>query len=149
MINVQIKALRIGAIIPEYKSKLAAGLDLAACINEPITLYPGEKSVLIPSGLAAYVGDAYYAYVILPRSGLGHKQGLVLGNGLGLIDADYQGEIMVSACVRPGHDPLTINPGDRIAQIMFIPIERVSWEHVADFHEVSARAANGFGSSGV
>ena len=144
---VQLKQLSPLAVLPQYKTPLAAGLDLAAAIPEAITLKAGEKSVLIPTGIAAYIGDAGYVYYIFPRSGMGHKKGLVLGNGTGVIDADYQGEIFVSACVRPGHDDLVINPGDAIAQIVFMPIERVKWDIVSDFHEVSNRGAGGFGST--
>lgn len=147
-IVVQLKQLRPNAILPQYKTPLAAGLDIAAAIDAPITLKAGEKSVLVPTGLAAYIGDPNYAYFIFPRSGMGHKQGLVLGNGTGVIDADYQGEIFVSACVRPGHDDVVINPGDRIAQIVFMPIVRVNWDIVSEFHEVSDRGAGGFGSTG-
>ena len=96
---VQLKQLSPLAILPQYKTPLAAGLDLAAAIPEAITLKAGEKSVLIPTGIAAYIGDAGYVYYIFPRSGMGHKKGLVLGNGTGVIDADYQGEIFVSACL--------------------------------------------------
>lgn len=144
---VQLKQLSPLAILPQYKTPLAAGLDLAAAIPEAITIKAGEKSVLIPTGIAAYIGDAGYVYYIFPRSGMGHKKGLVLGNGTGVIDADYQGEIFVSVCVRPGHDDLVINPGDAIAQIVFMPIERVEWDIVSDFHEVSERGAGGFGST--
>ena len=144
---VQLKQLSPLAILPQYKTPLAAGLDLAAAIPEAITVKAGEKSVLIPTGIAAYIGDAGYVYYIFPRSGMGHKKGLVLGNGTGVIDADYQGEIFVSVCVRPGHDDLVINPGDAIAQIVFMPIERVEWDIVSDFHEASERGAGGFGST--
>jgi dUTP pyrophosphatase len=147
MLNVQFKQVRPGAKLPQYKTPLAAGLDISACIDEPITLKAGEKSVLIPTGFAAYIGDPNYAYFIYPRSGMGHKKGLVLGNGTGVIDADYQGEVFVSACVRPGHDDVTINPGDDIAQIVFKRVERVGFEIVEEFHEVSVRGDGGFGST--
>lgn len=146
-LQVQLKQLHPNAVFPRYKTALAAGLDLGAAIDEPITLKAGEKSVLIPTGIAAYIGDANYVYYIFPRSGMGHKKGLVLGNGTGVIDADYQGEIMISACIRPGHDDLTINPGELIAQIVFMPIERVEWYAVSEFTEVSDRGAGGFGST--
>lgn len=149
MLTVQLKQLHINAVMPKYGSDLAAGMDIAACIDEPITLQPGSTAVLIPSGFAAYIGDPNYVYFILPRSGMGHKKGLVLGNGTGVIDADYQGEVMVSAWIRPGHEPLTIQPGERIAQIVFLPIARVQWDIVSDFHEVSERGAGGFGSTGT
>jgi dUTP pyrophosphatase len=147
-ITVQLKQLHPSAVIPTYATSLSAGMDLAACISEPITLEPGGKSVLIPTGIAAYVGSPGFVSFILPRSGMGHKKGLVLGNGTGVIDADYQGELLISACVRPGHDPVTIMPGDRIAQLVFLPIATVEWEHVWDFHEVTERGAGGFGSTG-
>lgn len=149
MLKVQFKQLRDNAVVPQYKTPFAAGMDIAAAIDAPITLQPGEKSVLIPTGFAAYIGDPDYAYLILPRSGMGHKQGLVLGNGTGVIDADYQGEVMASVCVRPGHDPITINPGDRIAQIVFVPIVRPVWEFVQEFSEASERGVGGYGSTGV
>lgn len=146
-LDVQLKQLSPLAVMPTYKTPLAAGLDLAAAINEPITLKAGEKSVLIGTGLAAYIGNANYVYYILPRSGMGHKKGLVLGNGTGVIDADYQGEVMISACVRPGHDDLVINPGDLIAQIVFMPIERARFHVVSEFTEASQRGDGGFGST--
>lgn len=149
MLNVQIKRLRPSAVIPEYKTPLAAAVDVAADISEPLTISPGQRAVLIPTGIAAYIGDSNYAYFIYPRSGTGHKQGLVLGNGTGVIDADYQGEVMISAWVRPGHDAVTINPGDRIAQLVFAPIARVNWELVEEFTENTVRGAGGFSSTGI
>lgn len=146
-LQVQLKQIHPLAVLPTYKTPLAAGLDLGAAIDEPITLKAGEKSVLIKTGIAAYIGDANYVYYIFPRSGMGHKKGLVLGNGTGVIDADYQGEIMISACVRPGHDDVTISPGELIAQIVFMPIERVQFDIVSEFHEVSERGDGGFGST--
>ena len=148
MLQVQLKQLHINAVMPKYSTELSAGMDIAACIPEPVIIHPGAPAVLIPSGFAAYIGDANFAYFIFPRSGMGHKKGLVLGNGTGVIDADYQGEVMVSAWVRPGHGSLTIEPGERIAQIVFLPIARVEWDVVSEFHEVSARGAGGFGSTG-
>lgn len=148
MLNVQIKQLHPAAILPHYATPLSAGMDIAACIDEPITVYPGSKSILIPTGLAAYVGDSGYVYYIFPRSGMGHKKGLVLGNGTGVIDADYQGEIFVSVWVRPGHDCVTIEPSERIAQIVFMPIARVIWTQVDEFHTITDRGAGGFGSTG-
>jgi dUTP pyrophosphatase len=147
-ITVQLKQLHPSAILPTYSTASSAGMDLAACIPETITLQPGAVSVLIPTGISAYVGDPSYVSFILPRSGMGHKKGLVLGNGTGVIDADYQGELMISACVRPGHQAVTINPGERIAQLVFLPVARVEWEHVSDFHEVTERGTGGFGSTG-
>lgn len=149
MLSVQLKQLHINAVVPQYGTAMSAGMDISACIDAPITIHPGQAAVLIPSGFAAYVGDPNYTYFILPRSGMGHKKGLVLGNGTGVIDADYQGEVMVSAWVRPGHGSLTIEPGERIAQIVFLPIARVEWDVVSEFHEVSSRGAGGFGSTGT
>lgn len=149
MLTVQFKQLRPNTVIPQYGTPHAAGMDIAAAIDAPITIQPGEKSILIPTGFAAYIGDPNYAYLILPRSGMGHKRGLVLGNGTGVIDADYQGEVMASVCVRLGHEPVTINPGDRIAQIVFVPIARPVWEYVTDFTSISDRGAGGFGSTGT
>lgn len=148
-LSVQLKQLSLLATMPQYKTKMAAGLDLCAAIKEPITLKAGEKSVLIPTGMAIYIGDENYACLIFPRSGKGHKQGLVLGNGTGIIDADYQGELLISACVRPGHSDVVINPGDAIAQLVFFPIARVAWDVVGDFYEVTDRGSGGFGSTEV
>lgn len=147
-LTVQLKQLSPLAHIPQYKTPLAAGLDLVAAIPESILIRAGEPSVLIPTGIAIYVGDAGYVYYIFPRSGMGHKKGLVLGNGTGVIDADYQGEIFVSVCVRPGHEYVVLNPGDAIAQIVFMPIERVEFDIVSEFHELSDRGTGGFGSTG-
>lgn len=148
MLKVQFKKLRDNAVMPQYNTPLAAGMDLSAALDNPITILPGTKSVLIPTGFAAFIGDPGYAYLILPRSGMGHKSGLILGNGTGVIDADYQGEVMISACVRPGHDPVAILPGDRIAQIVFVPIARAEWDIVQEFTDLSDRGGGGFGSTG-
>ena len=149
MIPVQLKQLRPEAVMPEYKTPMAAGLDLAAAISQTIVLEPGAPATLVPTGIAIYVGDEHYAYYLFPRSGKGHKEGLVLGNGTGVIDADYQGEIMVSMYVHPGYPPVAISPGDRIAQMVFMPVERVTYSIVSEFHEVSARGSGGFGSTGA
>lgn len=153
--KVQVKKLDDRAVLPEYKTAGAAGLDLVACINDPIRLYPGDPAVLIPTGIAVYIGDPKVAAIILPRSGLGHKQGLVLGNLVGLIDSDYQGPLMVSAWNRnkfiaPYDDRhvITINPGDRIAQLVFVPVIQVQFEQVDEF-EATERGEGGFGSTGV
>lgn len=146
---IQLKKVHPDAVVPAYGSLFAAGLDLAACIEEPLLLNPGEKSVLIPTGVAIYMRDPNIAALILPRSGLGHKSGLVLGNGSGVIDADYQGQLFVSVCIRPGHAPFVINPKDRIAQLVLTPIIRAEFDFVEDFNDSSDRGAAGFGSTGV
>lgn len=146
---IQVKILdpRIGTEfpLPRYETPDAAGLDLRACLNEKLNLQPGETH-LIPTGISIYIGDPTLAAVILPRSGLGHKHGIVLGNLVGLIDADYQGPLMIS-CWNRGQNMYTIEPGDRIAQLVFLPIARVNFEIVDEFNE-SSRGTGGFGSSG-
>lgn len=147
--SVQVKILdkRINTTypLPAYESNDAAGMDLRACIDAPIQLAPGETH-LIDTGIAIYMGDANMAATILPRSGLGHKHGIVLGNLVGLIDADYQGPLKVS-CWNRGNDHFTINPGDRIAQLVFLPILRAQFDVVDEF-VATARGEGGFGSSG-
>ncbi len=147
---IQLKILdpRIGQefALPRYETPDAAGLDLRACINEPLTIEPGQTQ-LIQTGISIYIGDPNIAAVILPRSGLGHKHGLVLGNLVGLIDADYQGPLMVS-CWNRGQAAFTMNPGDRIAQLVFVPIVRAEFEIVNDFNQTQ-RGAGGFGHSGT
>jgi dUTP pyrophosphatase len=146
---VQVKILdtRIGNEfpLPRYETADAAGLDLRACLEQAMTIEPGQTQ-LIPTGLAIYIGNPHTAAVILPRSGLGHKHGLVLGNLVGLIDADYQGPLMVS-CWNRGHAAYTIEPGDRIAQLVFLPIVRATLTVVNDFTSTE-RGIGGFGSSG-
>jgi dUTP pyrophosphatase len=132
--------------LPEYATVASAGLDLRAALDAPLTLEPGD-AVLVPSGLAIHLGDAGLCAVILPRSGLGHKHGIVLGNGTGLIDADYQGPLMISVWNR-GREAFTMQPGDRIAQLVVLPIVRASLQVVDEF-ETSARGAGGFGHTGV
>jgi dUTP pyrophosphatase len=131
--------------LPSYATPGSAGLDLRACLSQPLTLQPGD-SELIPSGLAMHMDDSGHAAVILPRSGLGHRHGIVLGNLVGLIDSDYQGEIMVS-CWNRGRQPFTIEPGERIAQLVFVPVVHPRFELVDQF-EASARGEGGFGHSG-
>lgn len=131
--------------LPEYATTGSAGLDLRACLNEATELLPGE-TLLIPTGLAIHISDHHLAAVILPRSGLGHKHGIVLGNLVGLIDSDYQGQIFVS-CWNRGNTTFTINVGERIAQMVFVPIIQVELERVDDFHE-SSRGDGGFGHTG-
>ncbi|SJM68539.1 dUTP diphosphatase [Psychrobacter piechaudii] len=124
----------------------SAGIDLRACIDEPITIKAGETQ-LIGTGMAIYIADPNYAGIILPRSGLGHKHGIVLGNLVGLIDADYQGELMVSIWNRSETD-FVLNPAERMAQYMVVPVMRPEFEIVEEFNELSARGAGGFGHSG-
>ncbi|QSX79021.1 dUTP diphosphatase [Agrilutibacter solisilvae] len=132
--------------LPEYATPASAGLDLRAALDAPLVLAPGDTA-LVPSGLAIHLGDAGLCAVILPRSGLGHKHGIVLGNGTGLIDADYQGPLMISVWNR-SREPFTMQPGDRIAQLVVLPIVRASLQVVDEF-ETSARGAGGFGHTGV
>jgi dUTP pyrophosphatase len=131
--------------LPDYASDGAAGLDLRACLHESLTLAP-DTTHLIPTGFAIHIGDPKLAAVILPRSGLGHKHGIVLGNLTGLIDSDYQGEIFVS-CWNRSSATYTIEPGERIAQMVFVPVVQAAFEIVEDF-TASARGAGGFGHSG-
>jgi dUTP pyrophosphatase len=144
-LEVKILDERIRGMLPHYASAGAAGLDLRACLEKPLVLNPGE-SQLVPSGIAIHVGDPGYAAVILPRSGLGAKNGIVLGNLVGLIDSDYQGPLMVSLWNR-GQSAFTIQPLDRIAQLVLVPVLQVEFEVVEEF-AASARGAGGFGSSG-
>lgn len=147
--NLQVKILdpRIGGEIPlpAYATAGSAGMDLRACINEPMVVAPGE-AVLVPTGLAIHVADPGYAAVILPRSGLGHKHGLVLGNLVGLIDSDYQGQLMVS-CWNRGTVPFSMAVGERIAQLVLVPVVQAQFEIVSEFSGTE-RGAGGFGSSG-
>ena len=131
--------------LPGYATDGSAGLDLRACLDAPITLEPGQTH-LVPTGFAIHLEDPGLAAVLLPRSGLGHKHGIVLGNLVGLVDSDYQGQVMVSVWNRGNH-PFTISPGERIAQMIIVPVVQVELEVVSEFHE-SARGAGGFGSSG-
>ena len=147
-IALKILDSRIGTKypLPRYGTDGAAGLDMVACLNEPLTLKPGDTQ-LIPTGIAIHIGDPALAAVLLPRSGLGHKHGIVLGNLVGLIDSDYQGQVFVS-CWNRGRDSFTIEPGDRIAQMVFVPVVQAEFEVVADF-DASRRGAGGFGHTGV
>jgi dUTP pyrophosphatase len=144
-LDVKILDPRIREAMPAYGSSGAAGLDLRACIDAPLTLQPGD-SQLVPSGIAIHIGDADYATLVLPRSGLGAKNGIVLGNLVGLIDSDYQGQVFVSVWNR-GKNPFTIQPMDRIAQMIIVPVRQVEWNVVDEF-ESSSRGAGGFGSTG-
>jgi dUTP diphosphatase len=144
-LDVKILDPRIRESMPAYGSTGAAGLDLRACIDAPLTLEPGD-SQLVPSGIAIHIGDPGYAALVLPRSGLGAKQGIVLGNLVGLIDSDYQGQVFVSVWNR-GKATVTIQPMDRIAQMIVVPVSQVEW-NVVDAFESSSRGAGGFGSTG-
>ncbi|MGH8400852.1 MAG: dUTP diphosphatase [Gammaproteobacteria bacterium] len=146
-IKVKILDPRIGGEfpLPQYATEGSAGLDLRACLKQPLILAPGDSS-LIPSGIAIHIADPGYAAVLLPRSGLGHKHGIVLGNLVGLIDSDYQGEVLVS-CWNRGREVFTVQPGERIAQMVILPVVQARFEVVEDF-EQSRRGAGGFGHSG-
>lgn len=147
--SIELKILdrRIGTEypLPEYATPGSAGLDLRALLDEPLTLLPGQTE-LIPTGLAIHIGDANLCATILPRSGMGHKNGIVLGNLVGLIDSDYQGQLMISTWNR-GQNAFTIQPGDRIAQLVFMPVVQVQFELVEEF-DTSERGEGGFGHSG-
>ena len=146
-IQAQILDSRLGTEfpLPEYATKGSAGLDLRAMLNEDLQLEPGQ-TVLIPTGLAIYIEDPSLAAMILPRSGLGHKHGLVLGNLVGLIDSDYQGQLQIS-CWNRGSSSFTITPGDRIAQLVLVPVIQAQLDITDNFME-SERAAGGFGHTG-
>lgn len=144
-VDVKILDQRLKDSPPHYATPGAAGLDLRACIEAPIKIHPGETH-LVPTGMAIHLADPGLAAMILPRSGLGHKHGIVLGNLVGLIDSDYQGEIFVSTWNR-GKEPFTLNPLDRLAQLVVVPVVQVEFNVVDDF-EQSQRGAGGFGSTG-
>ena len=150
MKNIQIKLIdsRLGKDfpLPEYATSGSAGLDICACLDEPLLLN-ADTTVLIPTGFALYIDDSEMAAVLLPRSGLGHKHGIVLGNLTGLIDSDYQGQVFVSCWNRSG-SAFEINPGDRVAQMVFVPVIQAQFEIVEEF-EQSQRGAGGFGHTGL
>ena len=133
--------------LPRYHSDAAAAIDLHACLDAETTIAPGDPALLISAGFALHMANPHMAALVLPRSGMGHKRGLVLGNLVGLIDPDYTGPILVSAWNR-GHVPVTLSPGERFAQLMFVPILRPTLRAVAEFSEISSRGAGGFGSTG-
>ena len=144
-IDVKVVDQRLREQMPAYATPGSAGLDLRACINAPLTLEPGSTH-LIPTGLAIHIADPAYAAMILPRSGMGHKHGIVLGNLVGLIDSDYQGELMVSAWNR-GSSAFVLNPMERLAQLVIVPVLQVAFNVVESFNETE-RGAGGFGSTG-
>jgi dUTP pyrophosphatase len=147
MTTIDVKVLdpRMAEQLPHYATPGSAGLDLRACLDAPIVLEPGQ-SVLIPTGIAIHIGDAGLAAMILPRSGLGHKHGIVLGNLVGLIDSDYQGPLMVS-CWNRGSATFTVQPMERIAQMVIVPVVQATFRRVDEF-DVSHRGEGGFGSTG-
>ena len=145
VIDVRLLDERMAAHLPAYATPGSAGLDLRACIDAPLRLAPGD-SALVPTGLAIHIGDPSLAAMLLPRSGLGHKHGIVLGNLVGLIDSDYQGPLMVS-CWNRGRDAFTIEPMERIAQMVIVPVVQAAFRRV-DAFEASTRGAGGFGSTG-
>ena len=145
-IDVKLLDERLKAHPPGYATDGAAGLDLRACLPGPITLHPGETT-LVPSGLAIHLSDPGLAAMVLPRSGLGHKHGIVLGNLVGLIDSDYQGPLMVS-CWNHGSAAYTVQPLERIAQMVIVPVVQVQWE-VVDSFDATTRGTGGFGSTGA
>lgn len=136
--------------LPRYQSEMAAAIDLFACLDAPLALRPASPAEMIPSGISVFIGDPRVAAVIVPRSGLGHR-GLVLGNLVGVLDADYLGPVVVSVWNRnpAGTDPIKIRPGDRIAQMLFVPIVRPTFAVVEEFSRWTARGSGGFGSTGV
>ena len=144
-LDVRILDERLRGNLPAYGTPGAAGLDLRACIDTPLVLQPGD-SQLVPAGIAIHIGDAGHAAVILPRSGLGAKHGIVLGNLTGLIDSDYQGQIFISLWNR-GKAAFTVEPMERIAQLVVVPVAQVEWNEVDEF-TASTRGAGGFGSTG-
>lgn len=149
MQKVELKILdkRLGTEfpLPTYATPGSAGIDLRACINEPLQLLPGQ-TILVPTGMSVHIADPGLAAMLLPRSGLGHKHGIVLGNLVGLIDSDYQGPLMVS-CWNRGNDVFTLNPGERLAQMIIVPVVQVEFDIVEEFTPTE-RGEGGFGSSG-
>ncbi len=137
--------------LPTYQSDMAAAIDLYACVESPISIPPQAPAQLINSGIAVYINNQHIAAVLLPRSGLGHKKGLVLGNLVGLIDADYTAEVMISVWNRnpPGGETVTVTPGERIAQMMFVPVIRPALRVVDEFSGTTLRGGGGFGSTGT
>jgi dUTP pyrophosphatase len=147
MQKLQVKIIdeRMRTQLPQYATHGSAGLDLRACLNEPIDIAPGQ-TVLVPTGIAIFINDPNYCAMILPRSGLGHKHGIVLGNLVGLIDSDYQGQLMVSTWNR-GSNNFRLEPMERLAQLVVVPVLQIEWAIVDEF-ESSTRGDGGFGSTG-
>jgi len=137
--------------LPRYESEMAAAVDLRACIDAPLSLEAGSPAQLLPSGISVHIGDPNVAALVVPRSGLGHRSGLVLGNSVGVIDADYTGPVLVSVWNRnaAGTPPIVISPGDRIAQMLFVPVTRPVLVRVDEFTKSSDRGHGGFGSTGL
>ncbi|GAA4036901.1 dUTP diphosphatase [Sphingomonas rosea] len=137
--------------LPAYQTEMSAGIDLFACIDEPIELQPQAPAILIPSGIAILMNDPHVVAFLLARSGLGHKKGVILGQSVGTIDADYANQIFISAWLRtpPGSEPVTVSPGDRIAQLVFLPIIRPEFRVVEEFSASTGRGLGGFGSTGL
>jgi len=152
-VRVELKVLdeRVRAWgLPCYQSAMAAAIDLFACVDAPLVVAPQSAAQFVPAGIAIHIGEPNIAAIIVPRSGLGHKKGLVLGNLVGVIDADYTGPVMISVWNRSeiGSAPIVIEPGDRIAQLMFVPVLRPAFDVVDEFSAASVRGAGGFGSTG-
>jgi len=145
-VDIKILDERLREAMPAYATPGSAGLDLRACLTEPLTLAPNAWQ-LVPTGMALYLADPHYAAMILPRSGMGHKHGIVLGNLVGLIDSDYQGQLMVSAWNRTDV-AFTLEPMERIAQLVIVPVVQASFNVVNEFADVSQRATGGYGSTG-
>jgi dUTP pyrophosphatase len=152
-VKVELKVLdeRLRAWgLPQYQSEMAAAIDLYACIDAALEVAPQSAAQFVPAGIAIHIADPNVAAIVVPRSGLGHKKGLVLGNLVGVIDADYTGPVLISVWNRsaPGTEPIVIEPGDRIAQLMFVPVVRPAFAVVDEFSALSLRGAGGFGSTG-
>ena len=145
-LDVKILDARLHQAMPQYATAGSAGLDLRACLDAPLTLAPNAWQ-LVPTGMAIHLADPGYAALLLPRSGLGHKHGIVLGNLVGLIDSDYQGQLMVS-CWNRSDTPFTIEPMERIAQMVIVPVVQAQFNLVQEFADVTARGAGGYGSTG-
>lgn len=148
MLDIQLKVLdeRAREYLPKHATEGSAGMDLRALLDKPLVIAPGETH-LVHTGIAIHIGDPRYAALILPRSGLGHKKGIVLGNLVGLIDSDYQGELMISTWNR-GQEPFTLEPFERLAQLMIVPVMQAQF-HVVESFDASARGTGGFGSTGT
>jgi dUTP pyrophosphatase len=146
LIDVRVLDRRMSEYFPSYATAGSAGLDLRACLDAPMMIHPGQTE-LIPTGLSIHIGDPSLAGMILPRSGLGHKHGIVLGNLVGLIDSDYQGPLMVS-CWNRGHTSFTLQPMERLAQLVIVPVVQAQFRLVDDFVSLSERGEGGFGSTG-